>query len=138
MANEVLLKLSTLTGNEDYRRRAVSVLRSITEPMRRFSSGFGRALCGLDYHLATPKEIVILGPSDSKQTASLKRVVWGRYLPNKVVVAPSIVDENRQQEIPLLNGRSLINNQPTAFVCEQSTCQLPVTDAPALAAQLSA
>jgi uncharacterized protein YyaL (SSP411 family) len=138
VAIEVLLKLSTLTGNEDYTRRAVSVLRSITEPMRRFSSGFGRALCGLDYHLATPKEIVILGPSDSSQTASLKREVWRRYLPNKVVVAPSIVDENRQEEIPLLKGRGLINDQPTAFVCEQSTCELPVTEARALAAQLSA
>ena len=141
VAAEVLLKLSTLTGNEDYRRRAVTVLRLIAQPMQRYPSGFGRALCALDYHLASPKEVVILGDPESAETRLLTHEIWKHYLPNKVVVRASTVDskvEDRlEQAIPLLQGKALIDNQPTAFVCEHYACKQPVTSPDDLAAQLS-
>src|ERR1700682_90144 len=37
VAADVLLKLSVLTGNEDYRRRAVTVLRLVAQPMQRYA-----------------------------------------------------------------------------------------------------
>lgn len=136
VAAEVLLKLSVLTDNEDYRRLAVTVMRLIAQPMQRYPSAFGRALSALDFHLSSPKEIVILGEPELEQTQLLNREVWKHYLPNKVVVQASIVDTSLGQAIPLLNGRALLDNKPTAFVCEHYTCQQPVTNAEDLAAQL--
>jgi len=136
VAAEVLLKLNTLTGNEDYRRRAVTVLRLVAQPMQRYPSGFGRALCAVDFHLSSPKEIVILGAPDLDQTRRLTREVWNGYLPNKVVVCASMIDEERRQAIPLLAGRTLTDNQPTAFVCEHYSCKQPVTTPEELANQL--
>jgi len=37
-----------------------------------------------------------------------------------------------------LEARALVNNAPTAYVCENYACQLPVTDPSTLAAQLNA
>lgn len=138
VAADVLLKLSVLTGNEDYRRRAVTVLRLVAQPMQRYSSAFGRALCAVDFHLSTPMEIVILGEQDAAQTRLLSREIWKRYLPNKVVVSASAVDDRREMSIPLLHGRTPVDQQPTAFVCEHYTCQQPVTRPEDLAGQLSA
>ena len=141
VAAEVLLKLSLFTGNEDYRRRAVTVLRLVAQPMQRFPSAFGRALCAVDFHLSAPKEIVILGQPDSAQTRLLTREIWKRYLPNKVVVCASMSDSDvaarRAHALPLLKERTLVDNGPTAFVCEHYTCKLPVTSPEDLAAQLS-
>jgi hypothetical protein len=39
-------------------------------------------------------------------------------------------------ESPLLEGRVLLNEQATAYVCEHYACQLPTTDVDALRAQL--
>jgi uncharacterized protein YyaL (SSP411 family) len=38
--------------------------------------------------------------------------------------------------LPLLEGRGMVNGRPTAYVCENYACKLPVTEAEALAAQL--
>jgi len=40
-------------------------------------------------------------------------------------------------EIPLLQGKTMVDGRPTAYVCEHYACQAPVTDAEALAAQLA-
>lgn len=134
VAAEVLLRLSVLTGAEDLRRRAVTVFRLIFDSIRRYPSGFGRALSALDFHLSSPQEIVILGDRNLPGMRSLLAEVWKVYLPNKVLVQSAVGDG--PANLPLLDGRTLTNNQPTAFVCENYTCQQPVTRPEELASQL--
>jgi hypothetical protein len=131
MAAEVLLKLSVLTGNDDYANYATSIFRLITSSMRRYPSAFGRALCALDSLLNPPKEIVLIGKS-----AELWREIWSRYLPHKVVV---LAEENETESIelvPLLQNRAKIDGKPTVYVCENFTCQQPVTNRDDLMAHL--
>ena len=137
VAAEVLLRLAALTDNNDYRRRAVTFLRLIAESLRRYPSGFGRALCALDFYLGTPKEIVIVGDPKSPKTRLLLREVWKPYLPNKVVAQAAHGDSRSTEVIPLLRDRGLLNNSPTAYVCEHFTCSEPVADAEKLASQFA-
>ncbi|MGI8898015.1 MAG: thioredoxin domain-containing protein, partial [Pyrinomonadaceae bacterium] len=137
VAAEVMLRLAALTDNSDYRGRAVTILRLIAESLRRYPSGFGRVLSALDFYLGTPKEIAIIGDHDLPQTRLLRNAVWQPYLPNKVVAQAAPGDFRSSELIPLLRDRGLVNNSPTAFVCEHFTCSEPVTDAGKLASQLS-
>ena len=137
VAAEVLLRLAVLTENEDYRRRATTVLRLVADTLKRYPSGFGRALCALDFHLSTPKEIALLGDPSDPVTVELKRQIWNRYLPNKIVAASNTDDQRGQEMVPLLRDRSLLNGLPTAYVCENYTCKQPVTDPKLLAEQLN-
>jgi uncharacterized protein YyaL (SSP411 family) len=136
VAAEVLFRLGTLTTNEDYQRRAITILRLTANGMLRYPSGFGRLLCALDFHLDTPKEIALIGAPDSPQTISLAREVWSRYLPNKVLAQASPRDELAANAIRLLQGRSEVNGRATAYVCEHFTCKNPVSTPAELAAQL--
>ncbi|MGH9971017.1 MAG: thioredoxin domain-containing protein, partial [Pyrinomonadaceae bacterium] len=136
VATEVLLRLATLTDDQEFRRRAVSVLRLVAESLRRYPSGFGRSLCALDFHLATLKEIAIIGDRDSHETDLFWEEVWKHYLPNKVVAQARPGDTRSQQLIPLLRERGLLDNKATAYVCEHHACLEPVTDSQKLAAQL--
>jgi uncharacterized protein YyaL (SSP411 family) len=136
VAAEVLLRLGLLTTNQDYQRRAITILRLTANGMLRYPSGFGRLLCALDFNLDTPKEIALLGLPDSPQTISLAREIWSHYLPNKVIAQASPRDESAEKAIPLLHGRSELNGLPTAYVCEHFACKNPVTTPAELAAQL--
>jgi uncharacterized protein YyaL (SSP411 family) len=40
--------------------------------------------------------------------------------------------------VPLLEGRGAVDGKPTAYVCRDYACELPVTDRAALARQLDA
>ena len=137
VAAEVLLRLAVLTGNETYTRRATTVLRLVADTLKRYPSGFGRALCALDFHLSMPKEIALLGDPSAPATIELKRQIWNRYLPNKVVVASNADDQRSQELVPLLRDRGLLNGVPTAYVCENYTCKRPVTEPKLLAEQLN-
>jgi uncharacterized protein YyaL (SSP411 family) len=127
-----LLRLALLTNNEGYRNLATAVLGEVAGQARRYPSGFGYALSAADFLLSTPKEVAIVG-KDETDIRSLLAETWRRYLPNKVV-APGF--GAKTAPLPLLENRRLINDLATAYVCENYTCQQPVTDVSALREQL--
>jgi uncharacterized protein len=137
VAADVLLRLGLLTDNEDFKRRAVTVLRLVADMARRYPSGFGRALGALDFYLGRPKEIAIIGDRESPEAISLMHEVWRRYLPNKVVALATPDEPEATALMPFLQGRPLVDNSPAAYVCEHYTCQEPVKNPQALAATLS-
>ncbi len=137
IAAEVMLRLAALTDTNEFRRMAVTILRLIADSLRRYPSGFGRALCALDFYLGTPKEIAIIGDRDLPQTRLLRNAVWQSYVPNKVVALAAPADSQRSELIPLLRDRRMVSNSPTAYVCEHFTCSEPLTDPERLACQLA-
>ena len=139
VAAESLLRLSVLTGDESYGRKAVNVLRLVRDAVERYPSAFGYALGAMDFYLSTPKEIVIVSPSGGggDDARVLAREVWTRYLPNKVFVQALEDDRRAAGLIPLLRERTAMNGRATAYVCEQYACKQPVNKPEELAAQLS-
>ena len=138
VATDVLLRLSVVTGNEDYAAKAVAPLRTLAELMGRAPAGTGRWLAALDFYLSTPKEVALIGSTDDQGTRALLKAVNGRYLANRVVVGASGEGEASASGLPLLEGRGMVSGLPTAYLCENYACQLPVTDPDALGAQLDA
>ena len=89
-----------------------------------------------DFYLAQSKEIAVIGPRADPATAELLTAVFGRFLPNKVVVGAESPQPGTVRDNPLLEGREMLNGKPTAYVCQNYACQLPVTTPEELAAQL--
>ncbi|HEX8274508.1 MAG TPA: thioredoxin domain-containing protein [Longimicrobiaceae bacterium] len=132
-----LLRLSVLTGEPRYGRVAARVLEAMGEIMARVPQGFGQLLSAADFHLATPQEVVVVGRAGEPETEALLNVLRGRFLPNTVLAlaAPGAPAEAGER-VPLLQGRTLVDGRPAAYVCERYACRRPVTDAAELAALL--
>ena len=137
IATQSLLRLSLLTANDDYRRRATAVLRLMAAQIRRYPSAFGFALCAVDFYLDTPLEVVIVG-SPNAQLDELLGTVWRTYLPNRVIATCQKDYDRAIAQVPLFIGRDTLATEPTAFVCRASTCQLPVSNSVDLLNQLTA
>ena len=136
VAADVLTRLALLTGDERYRQGAESVLTVLGIIASEHPTSFGRLLSALDFVVGRPREIAIVGPAESDDTRALRRAVFGRFLPNRVVAGASGPVDG--ESIPLLQDRPLRDGRPTAYVCEGYVCQAPVTSPEALAAQLDA
>jgi uncharacterized protein YyaL (SSP411 family) len=137
MASGVMLRLALITGDNTLKDKAEAGLDSVRDVMTSYPSGAGNWLCDLDFLLSTPKEIVIIGSDGDQKTDGLRREIFRHQLPNRVVIGVN-ADDNilSAQGIPLLENRSMIDGQPTAYVCENYVCNLPVTDPADLAKQL--
>lgn len=115
---DVLLRLARFFGDDRYARYATAALRVVAKQIERFPTGFGRALSAIENTLARVYEIVLVGDAGN----DLERAIRSEFLPFRVL-APVRVDGPR--EIPLTEGRTALDGQPTAFICEGFVCQRP-------------
>lgn len=114
----VLLRLARIWGDDDLEQRAVGVFRLVEPALHRAPGAFAWALNGLELWFSPPREIAIVGDVHSP----VARAALAPFQPNSVVaVGPS-------DEIPLLEGKTLVDDQPAVYVCERFACKRPATD----------
>jgi uncharacterized protein YyaL (SSP411 family) len=121
-----LLRLAALTGEYAYEEAALGVLRLLHVVAPQHPAAFGHLLQALDFHLATVKEVAIVGAG----AEPLERIVRGEFRPHVVVAG------GPAGAVPLLEGREPVDGRAAAYVCERFTCQRPVTEPDELAALL--
>jgi uncharacterized protein YyaL (SSP411 family) len=119
----VLLRLARIWGDDELERQAVDALRLVRDLLPRAPSAFGWALCALDLHLSAPRELAIVGGAGS----DVARAALSGFDPNAVVAFGPADD------VPLLEGKALVDGQPALYVCERFACKAPVTDPAQLA-----
>jgi len=130
MAAFVLLRLAGLTVEPRYAELARATLGPMQPLLARHPLGFGQWLIALDYALAHPREIAIIGDVEATDTRAMLAVCATGYRPHHVLAVG--VPDDEQLTVPLLRDRDQIEGQATAYVCVESTCRLPVTDPAAL------
>ncbi len=135
---DVLFRLAILTGEERYEWHALRALRPVADLMTRYPTGFGRFLCALDFHLGPVSEVALVWPRGKNGLEPLLAQVFGRYLPNRVVVGCGDGESATRTGIPLLESRSAVGGKATAYVCQRYVCKVPTTDPAELARQLAA
>jgi hypothetical protein len=115
----VLLRLARIWGDDELERTAVDALRLVRDLLPRAPSAFGWALCALDLHLSPPRELAIVGDPGS----DVARAALRGFDPNAVVAFGPADD------VPLLEGKTLVDGSPAVYVCERFACRAPVTEA---------
>jgi uncharacterized protein YyaL (SSP411 family) len=113
-----LLRLAALTGEHDYERRAVGVLRLLYPVAVQHPQAFAHFLQAADFHFAPVKEVALVGGD----TTALERVVRRAFRPHLVLAG------GEADGVPLLAGRTPIDGRAAAYVCEQFVCKAPVTE----------
>jgi uncharacterized protein YyaL (SSP411 family) len=121
-----MLRLAALTGEHEYERRAVSVLRLLHPVAARHPQAFGHLLQAMDFHLSPTREVALVG----EDTSRLADTVRSAFRPH-IVLAGGETDG-----VPLLEGRTPIDGRAAAYVCERFACKAPVTEPEELEALL--
>jgi uncharacterized protein len=134
LAAHGLLRLAALTGESRYENPPRRWLEVLAPVLGEHPTAFAYLLAALERSLAAPLEVALIG--DGSPLAALRREVLGRLLPDAVTLsAPPGHGGDRS---PLLAGRSTVDGQAAAYVCERYACRAPVTSPEALRAELDA
>jgi uncharacterized protein len=124
-----LLRLAALTGERRYETAAEGVFALFAKPAVQHPDAFAHLLRALDFHLSPSKEIALVGDDLTDLAATARE----RPLFHAVLAGGP---EGTEQP-PLLQGRTTVEGQPAAYVCQNFTCRLPATDPDDLRQQLS-
>jgi len=134
MATLVLLRLAALTGDGGYRDAGERALASVTSFLGRYPTGFANWLSAAELAVGGIVELAIVGdPAGAETNALLAAARSGGRADLVVAVAP----DPSTSVVPLLADRIAIDGRPTAYVCRNFACRLPVTDPDALIGQLA-
>jgi uncharacterized protein YyaL (SSP411 family) len=125
-----LLRLAQLTDSKELRERADRTIASAADQLDKLPSAMTQMLCAVDFSLAKPRQIVIAGKPDADDTRALLREVRAVFSPNQIVL---LADGARGQEwlggrLEFLRSVGPVDGKAAAYVCENFTCQAPVTD----------
>jgi uncharacterized protein YyaL (SSP411 family) len=132
-----LLHLAALTGEHGYEQHALGVLRLLYPAAIRHPDGFGHLLQALDFHLEPTREVALVAPGSgdpSELLADLAAAVRASYRP-RIVLAGGVEETQRP---PLMLGRTAVEGRPAAYVCENFSCRMPLTDPEELKRELDA
>ncbi len=127
-----LMRLTALTGNHTYEQHAVGLFALLHAAAGRHPQAFGHLLQAISLHLSPAKEVALVG----EDLDALAATVFGVYRPGLAVAGMAPGDAEAQDAIALLRDRKPLDGKPTAYVCENFACRLPVTEPDELERQL--
>ena len=134
MAILILLRLAAYTGRKDFEQSAKKALSAFAHRMQAGSPGMPQMLVASLWAESAPTQIVLVG-SDVQELA---QIVWKQFIPSRLVFGL-----NNEASIaywtglhPELNLMQAIDGKPTAFICKNFSCELPITSPAALEASL--
>ena len=137
VAAQVLMKLSIITNNDEYKNISDQLIKSSINLMNKFPNASGNWLCNLSYLLSTVKEIVVVGDPYDEELVELKLQIHKTFIPNKIVVGKNYSStEENYSELLLLKNKISLNNKPTIYICQNYQCKLPVNTIEELTKQL--
>ena len=122
------LRLARLTGNYELEEKANQILKAFRGTIQNYPRGYSFALTALLFTQSKGKEIVIAGDKKSDETQKMIHIINEEFRPFTTVILYS--DENKYIEklIPFITEYKTIDGKTAAYVCENFSCQAPVTD----------
>lgn len=122
------LRLARLTDNYELEEKADKILKAFRGAIQNYHRGYSFALTALLFIQSKGKEIVIAGDKKSDETQKMIHIINEEFRPFTTVILYS--DENKYIEklIPFITEYKTIDGKTAAYVCENFSCQDPVTD----------
>lgn len=124
LAANALLLLSSYTGAEKYRSIAEKTVQVVLSDAIRYPTAFAQWLIALEHLVRPVKEVAIVYKNDDDRLTKLIDSLWKTYRPDVIAAISDLPLDLRSPE--LLQNRPLLNESPTAYVCQDFVCSQPV------------
>lgn len=130
IAAQALLKLAAITDREDFETSAERAVEAFSSRLTQTPTGVPQMLCVYMQQLLPPRQVVIAGDRGSNATQAMIALAQRTFQPNAAVL---LADPGLARYGEAYGGMTPVDGEPAAYVCENFTCKLPVTDVEELA-----
>ncbi len=120
-----LLKLYNFTLHKPYRDKAKTIFALAGEMMSRSHNAFAQMFIALDFYLDKSKEVVVVGPQQSKEKDAVIKMLRTEFLPNKTV---GYISTDFKSSFPVFENKTTADGRTIIYVCENNVCKFPTED----------
>jgi len=122
--------LGLLTGRAAYLMEASRLSKAFASDVDRAPEAYTQLLSGVDLALGLSYQTVVCGDAFSADTRDMLKALSTAYLPSNVVIFRQVDVLNADIDViaPFTQNQKRIDEKPTAYVCQQSSCLTPTTN----------
>ncbi len=129
MATLNLLRLGRITADTTYEERSFRLIQASYGQVTVAPTAFTGLLSGLEFGIGPSYEIIIVGENGSEDTEAMLTALRDQYVPNKVVMLRGMDDDGPlTQFADYTSFYYPIDDQATAYVCQNYVCEFPTND----------
>jgi uncharacterized protein YyaL (SSP411 family) len=131
VAAALFCRMHAFTGEQRWYLRAMEIIAPLATVVARAPLAVAGLAAAMELAVGPMREIAIAGDPGDVRTQALLEVAHHRFDPLTVLAwGPS-------GDVPLLDGRTVADGVPAAYVCRGFVCRAPVTEAAELEAELA-
>jgi uncharacterized protein YyaL (SSP411 family) len=128
-----LLRLAAIFHDDARRERGVRCIEAFRAQWARAPHALPQMLCALELALEPPRHVVLAGDPHAEDFRALAAVLHERLGPRRSILrADAAVPWTHSTGSGQASAMAPVDGHATAYVCEDFTCQLPVTEPAAL------
>ena len=118
-------RLARLTGETEWEDKAQQILETFGGAVKQYPAGYTHLLMALQFAEGYSQEIILVGDPADEGFKTMIETLNKEYLPYSVILT---VQEGLEETVPFIKNYMPVNNQATAYVCQNFSCQKPTTD----------
>ena len=133
----VLALMSCHLGREDLREFALAAIGAYGRSVVQFPRVFAKALIAVDLLLDGPIEVVLAGRRGAADLQRLRTEVAKQFVPHRVEALLHFREEGELDDLPLLQGKSMVDGKAALYICLDGSCSDTITDPTLVATALT-
>ncbi|MCK1974335.1 AGE family epimerase/isomerase [Bacillus safensis] len=121
-----LLKLSRMTGRQDWLKTLEQMFKAFYVDVSSYPSGHTAFLQGLLSQYAAKREIIILGKNGDPEKERLLQAIRKRFMPFDIILTAE-TGNDLAKLAPFAKDYKTIDGSTTVYICENYSCRQPIT-----------
>lgn len=125
-----LIRLSRITGGSTLEEYADRQFKAFGAMVGENPSSYTHFMMAAMFAVYPGKEVVIAGEKEQADTRQMINTLSSSFLPNTVSILASkdAKGQGLEKIVPFIQNQSMIEGKSTAYVCENFSCNAPVTN----------
>jgi len=121
------MRLARLSADSGLEEKAQQAIDRFAAQIHEHPTSHSFWLLAASFQLFPGREVVVAGQSERKDTLQMLELLTSRYNPhNLIVLNDPVINATLGSRASYLQDMPSINGQPTAYICENFTCQQPL------------
>ncbi len=124
-----LLRIGRITADADYEAQAAQVAQAFRDQISAGPVSHTALMSALEFGVGPSYEVIIVGEEGAEDTEAMLAALRDEYVPNKVVLLRGVAEDGPLVQLAdYTKYYYLIDDQATAYVCQNYVCEFPTTD----------
>ena len=134
VACRILIKLFLITDEKIYKSIIEKFISTASTQITRSPTGHAYWLSNLNMYYSKPLHLCIIGNPENKTTKEFIRLGNQFYQPSRTIVTAA--NHIEAKKLSITDGKIMMENLPTAYLCEDYSCKEPAISPAKLYKQL--